>query len=150
MNYKKKNHFPYSRSCTSINVSLYVWSVLSHFSRVWLFATPWTVACQASLSMGFSRQEYWSGLLCPSPGDLPDPGIELTSLTSPASVGGFFTISTTWEALTCSKFIFKFYLKSWLFFFFFLQWLVAELYFPCSVSPNGFLRFNCRNLIYSL
>ena len=45
-------------------------------SRVRLFATPWTVAFQASPSMGFSRQEYWSGLPCPSPGDLPNPGIE--------------------------------------------------------------------------
>ena len=45
-------------------------------SRVQLFATPWTVAYQASPSMGFSRQEYWSGLPFPSPGDLPDPGIE--------------------------------------------------------------------------
>ena len=45
-------------------------------SHVRLFATPWTVANQAPLSMGFSRQEYWSGLLFPSPGDLPDPGIE--------------------------------------------------------------------------
>ena len=45
-------------------------------SHVQLFATPWTVAYQASLSMGFSRQGYWSGLLFPSPGDLPDPGIE--------------------------------------------------------------------------
>ena len=45
-------------------------------SRVQLFATPWTVAYQASPSMGFSRQGYWSGLLFPSPGDLPDPGIE--------------------------------------------------------------------------
>ena len=49
-------------------------------SRVWLFATPWTVAYQASPSMGFSRQEYWSGLPFPSPGDLPDPGIEPGSL----------------------------------------------------------------------
>ena len=47
---------------------------LSRFSRVQLFATPWTVACQAPLSMGFSRQEYWSGLPFPSPGDLPNPG----------------------------------------------------------------------------
>ena len=46
------------------------------FSHVQLFATPWTVAYQASPSMGFSRQEYWSGLPFPSPGDLPDPGIE--------------------------------------------------------------------------
>ena len=46
------------------------------FSSVRLFAIPWTVVYQASLSMGFSRQEYWSGLPFPSPGDLPDPGIE--------------------------------------------------------------------------
>ena len=52
---------------------------LSHFSRILLFATPWTVAPQAPLSMGFSRQEYWSGLPCPPPGDLPNPGIEPTS-----------------------------------------------------------------------
>ena len=57
-------------------------------SRVQLFATPWTVAHQAPLSMGFSRQEYRSGLLFLSPGDLPDPGIEPMS---PALAGGFFT-----------------------------------------------------------
>ena len=45
-------------------------------SRVWLFVTPWTLTYQAPLSMGFLRQEYWSGLLFPSPGDLPNPGIE--------------------------------------------------------------------------
>ena len=45
-------------------------------SHVWVFATPWTVAYQAPLSMGFSSQEYWSGLPCPPPGDLPSPGIE--------------------------------------------------------------------------
>ena len=54
-------------------------------SRICLFATPWTVACQASLSMGFSRQDYWSGLSFPPPGDLPDPGIEPMSPVSPAS-----------------------------------------------------------------
>ena len=54
--------------------------VLSHFGHVQLFVTPWTVARQAPLSMGFSRQEYWSGLPCPLPGDLLDPGIELGSL----------------------------------------------------------------------
>ena len=70
----------------------------SHVSRVHLFATPWTVAQQASLSMGFSRQQYWSGLPCPLPGDLPDPGIKPTTLTSPALAGGFFTSHTTWEA----------------------------------------------------
>ena len=51
--------------------------------------TPWTVARQAPLSMGFSRQEYWSGLPFPSPGDLPDPGIKPTS---PALAGGFFFV----------------------------------------------------------
>ena len=51
----------------------------SHFSCVGLFAAPWTVTLQAPLSIGFSRQEYWSGLLCPSPGDIPDPGIEPVS-----------------------------------------------------------------------
>ena len=52
----------------------------------------WTVACQAPLSMGFSRQEYWSGLPCPPSGDLPDPGTEPASLNvSPALAGGFFT-----------------------------------------------------------
>ena len=61
--------------------------------------TPWTVAHQAPLSMGFSRQEYWSGLPLPSPGDLPDPKIEPTSLKSSALAGGFFTTSATWEAL---------------------------------------------------
>ena len=54
--------------------------------------------CQAPLSMGFSGQEYWSGLLCPPPGDLPNPGIEPLSLMSPALAGGFFTTSATWEA----------------------------------------------------
>ena len=53
-------------------------------SRVQLFVTQWTVACQAPLSLGFSRQEYWSGLPFPPPGDLPDPGIELASPESPA------------------------------------------------------------------
>ena len=77
--------------------------VLSRFSSVRLFATLWTVAHEAPLSMGFSRQEYWSGLPCPPPGDLPDPGIEphLLHRQSPALAGGFFTTSatTTWEAL---------------------------------------------------
>ena len=56
----------------------------SHFNRVQLFAAPWTVAHQAPLSMGFSRQEYWSGLPFPSPEDLPDPGIKPGSSTSQA------------------------------------------------------------------
>ena len=62
-------------SCSSVSVS----------------ATTWTVARQVSLSMEFSRQEYWSGLPFPSPGDLPDPGIEPAFLASPALAGGFLT-----------------------------------------------------------
>ena len=69
--------------------------MLSHFSCVQVFATLWTVAHQASLSMGFSRQEYWSGLPFPPPGDLPNPGIEPASLMSPALAGRFFTASDT-------------------------------------------------------
>ena len=66
--------------------------MLSCFSCVGFLATPWTLVHQASLFMGFSRQEYWSGLPCPPPGDLPDPGIEPVSLlTSPALAGEFFT-----------------------------------------------------------
>ena len=72
--------------------------MLSCCSCVWLSVILWSIVWQASLSMGFSRQEYWSGLLCLLPGDLPDPGVEPTSLTSPALTGRFFTISTTWEA----------------------------------------------------
>ena len=60
-------------------------------SCVRLFETPRTVACQASLSMEFSRQEYWSGLSFPPPGDLPHPGIKLSSLVSSALAGEFFT-----------------------------------------------------------
>ena len=64
--------------------------MLSPFSCVQLFVTSCTVACQAPLSMGFSRQEHQSGMPFPSPGDLPDPEIEPTSPESPALVSGFF------------------------------------------------------------
>ena len=79
-------------------------AVLSHMSCahsvvcVWLFATPWTIAHQAPLSMKFSRQEYWHGVPFPTLGDLPDPGIAPESLASPALAGRFFTTSATWEA----------------------------------------------------
>ena len=63
-------------------------AVLSHFSCVQLFVTQWTVTHQASLSMGFSRQEYWNRLPCPPSGDLPDPGIEPVSLRSPVLTDG--------------------------------------------------------------
>ena len=79
------------------NWALRAW-VLSLFSCVWLFVTPWTVTHQALLSMRFSRQEYWSGLPFPPPEDLPHLGMEPTSLLSPALAGGLFTTRATWGA----------------------------------------------------
>ena len=67
--------------------------MLSRFTHVWLFVTLWMASHQAPLSMGFSRQEYWSGLTSPPPGDLYNPGIEPTSLESLGLAGGFFTTS---------------------------------------------------------
>ena len=90
-------HLSKSRECT-------IHSAGCLFSRVLLFVMLWTVACQAPLSMGFSRQEYWSGLPCPPPRDLPNPGTEPTSLKSPALAGGFFTTSAIWEVpLQCEE-----------------------------------------------
>ena len=87
--------------------------MLNRFSHVWLFATPWTIAHQAPLSMGFSSQEYWSGLPCPPPGDLPDPvpspgdlpdsGIKPTS----ALLGGFFTTEPSYSRYFPSKATYK-------------------------------------------
>ena len=81
------------------------WEILLNKSVGALFAklcmtleTPWTVACQVPLSMGFSRQEYWSGLPCTLPGDQPKPGIKPETLMSPALAGEFLTTSATWEA----------------------------------------------------
>ena len=105
-------------------------------SHVWLFVTPWTVAYQAPLSMGFSRQEYWSGLLFPSPGDLPDPGIKPRSPTlqadallsetpgkpektiiqkgtcTPVFTVALFTTARTWKQPRCPS-IGKYILKLW-------------------------------------
>ena len=74
-------------------------SMLSHFSCGRLFATLWAVAHQTPLSLGFSRQKYWSGLPCPPPGDLSYPEIKFTSLMSPILACGFFTASAIWETL---------------------------------------------------
>ena len=70
-------------------------------SRIWLVATSWTVARWAPLSMGFPRQEYWSGLPFPTRRDLPNPGIKPMSLACPPLAGGFFTTNATWE--TCKN-----------------------------------------------
>ena len=79
--------------CVCVCVCTRALKRLSCLSRIGPFATPWTVVPQAPLSLGFSRPEYSPGLLCPSPGDLPNPGIEPMSFMSPKLAGGFFTTS---------------------------------------------------------
>ena len=76
--------------------------MLSHFSHVWFFATLWTIACQAPLSMGFSRQEYWSGLPCPTPGDLPDPRIEPSLLCLLHWQVGSLILAPSWVSVQFS------------------------------------------------
>ena len=106
--------------------------VLSHFSHVQLFATPWTTAHQAPLSLGFSRPEYWSGLPHPPPGDLPDPGIKPVSLMSPALAARLFTTSATWQTprKTCSD----------------LHWSLLNMDTPKLKFWSGFLPQTGRQL----
>ena len=75
--------------------SIHFCAVLKSLSCVRLFATLWTIAL---CPWRFSRQESWSGLPCPPPGDLPDPGLSPHLLRPPTLAGGFFTTSATWEA----------------------------------------------------
>ena len=100
-----QNHNQHNHSSESVPLLLDLLHIvcacmLSCFSRVWLFATPWTVAQQAPLSMEFSRQEYWSGLPFPSPVNLLDPGIKPASL---ALAGVFFTAEPAGEQYTSLK-----------------------------------------------
>ena len=87
-----------SLSCNDLpcDLCIKIHCVQSYFSCVQLFATLWTVAHQTPLSMGFSRQEYWSRWPFPPPGELPDPRTGIQA-TSPALAGRFLTTSTTWE-----------------------------------------------------
>ena len=94
-------------------------------SCVWFFATPWAVAPQAPLSMGFPRQEYWTGLPFPLPGDLPDPGIELISPASPALAGEFFTTEPLEKPKTLTALFFITYPR-----------LQASVYMIPSDSPG--------------
>ena len=98
-------------------------------SRVRLFATPWTAAHQAPLSMGFSRQESWSRLPCPAPGDLPDPGIRPASPKSPASAGSFFTTGRNIMRNTYIVLIF-YYVGS-------IDQSCLTLYDPMDCNPPG-------------
>ena len=86
--------------------------VLSHFSHVWLFATPWTVAHQPPLSMEFSRQEYWSRLPCSSPGESSWPRDQNQISYVSWVAAGFFTTCGTWEALTTLQFPYSYHIKS--------------------------------------
>ena len=111
-------------------------SMLSHFCHVWPFVTPWTVACQVPLSMGFSRQEYWSGLPWSSPGDLSNPGIEPVSPATPALQATAFT---NLSSLICAM----------------RGWSDSLLTQNCSFSSD-IIKFNLssnedlvRNLLYS-
>ena len=79
--------------------------MLSRFSLVWLFATLWTVACLASSSMGFSRQEHWSGLPCPPPRDLPDQGIEPHLLCLLHWQVGSLPLAPSGRSVSISKYI---------------------------------------------
>ena len=99
---RAKNYIPrflgtcyLTRILTSAQCIFPVMCVLSCFSHVCLFVVLWTVAHQAPLCMGFSRQKYWSRLPFPSPGDLPDSGTEPASVVSPTLASGFFTTSIT-------------------------------------------------------
>ena len=84
------------------NFSLLVLRLSVMSNSLWPNGLYIYIACQIPLSMGF-RQEYWSGLPCPSPGYLPGPGIEPMSLVSPALAGGFFTPRATWEAPSSTR-----------------------------------------------
>ena len=91
-----RNCCPSSSPGWGLGLGTCVRAVTQSLSWVWLFATPGTVAPQAPLAMGFPKQEYWSGLPFPPPGDLPNPGMEPES---PAWVGRFFTCWANWETL---------------------------------------------------
>ena len=93
--------------------------VLSYFSWVRLLTTLFTLACQATLSRIFSRQEYWSGVPCPPPGDLPNPGIEPSSLTSSALTGGYsLPLAPPWKPTVYKDSLFSISLNTSVFFWF--------------------------------
>ena len=140
----------YRRSCGTVDVLvallelIYVYvyvGVLSRFSHTRLFATPWTVACQAPLSTGFPRQEYWSGLPFPSPGDLPNPRTEPASPMSPALSGLFFTISATWKACMY-KFIYNINVGT----FYIIYNMYSNIY---NIYSNTYIfDSGCENIYY--
>ena len=113
-------NFLFALLLSQVHVNVCMLSRFTCFSGVQFCATLWTIACEAPLSMRFSRQEYWSGLPCPPPGDLPNPGIKPVSLRSLASAGMFFTTSTTQEALQVNR-----------------RNIVSSVQFSCSVRSDS-------------
>ena len=122
--YRLLQDIAYSSLCYTVTLDPCCLSILNivecivhvcMLSHVWLFATPWAIAHQAPLSLEFSRQEYWSGLPFPPPGDLPNPGIELTSLTSPALAGRFFITGAPGKPVVCINHKLQSYPFSYLF-----------------------------------
>ena len=111
-NQKKMNMTPFIKTFTlwqrsgpetmisprSAHINLYCAACAKLLQLCPTLCSPWTVGCQAPLSMGFSRKEYWSELPFPPPGVLPNPGIKPMSLMLPALAGGLFPTSATWEA----------------------------------------------------
>ena len=118
--------------------------VLSHFSGLWFCVTLRTVACQAPPSMEFSRLEYWNGLPCPPPRDLPDPGIKPMSLISPELGGRFFTTSATWEAPVSPIFIIK---KQWFHVPILYLVIALSLLSPSYFQKESFIPPVCTSLI---
>ena len=98
---KGKQTFPSNREIWSLNIQN--WKKVKSLSRVGLFVTPWTIAHQAPLSMGFSKQEYWSGLPFPFPGDLPDPGIKPTSGMLQADLLPLSQLEASWLSANLKK-----------------------------------------------
>ena len=106
------------------------------------------VCYQAPQSMGFSRQEYWSGLPCPTLGDLPDPGLEPESLMFPALAGGFFTTNAAWEAPFISIYFYYLYLSiSLLFLSFYLSISFISIY-TSIISIHLSIYHVCLSIIY--
>ena len=104
--YTKVLRVIFSKGCKWAGGKVRACSMLSHFSCVQLFETPWTIAHQASLSLGFLRQGYWSGLPCPPPGALPNAGIKPVPLRSPSLASGFFNTSATFVLYLLYYFIY--------------------------------------------
>ena len=100
--------------------------VRESLSCVWLFATPWTVVYQAPLSMEFSRQGYWSGLLCRPPGDLPDPGVEPSSPRHSALEAD--PLPRSHLGIPCTVY------STNIFWMDLIEWLVKRIFQICSIS----------------